>query len=44
MILTQYPVLNDIEISHSDVFDILTSLDGSKASGIDNISAKIFRI
>jgi len=35
--------LHDIEISHSDVFDILTSLDESKASGIDNISLKIFK-
>jgi len=47
MILTQYPVLHgtlhDIEVSHSDVFDILTSLDVSKTSGIDNISPKIFK-
>ena len=35
--------LHDIVISHTDVFDILTSLDTSKASGIDNISPKIFK-
>ena len=35
--------LNDIVISQTDVYDILTSLDVSKASGIDNISPKIFK-
>ena len=33
----------DIVMSQSDVFDILTSLDAGKASGIDNISPKIFK-
>ena len=33
----------DVAISQTDVFDILTSLDVSKASGIDNISPAIFK-
>ena len=35
--------LHDIVMSQSDVFDIFTSLDANKASGIDNISPKIFK-
>ena len=35
--------LHNIVMSQSDVFDILTSLDASKASGIDNVSPKIFK-
>ena len=36
-------MLLHIEISQPDVFDILTSLDASKACGIDNFNPKIFK-
>ena len=36
-------ILNDIVISESDVYDMLVSLDVNKASGIDNISPKLFK-
>jgi len=35
--------LRDIHFSDSDVLDLLTNLDVSKASGIDNFSPKIFK-
>jgi len=37
------PTLHDIHFSDSDVLDLLTNLDVSKASGIDNFSPKIFK-
>jgi len=37
------PTLRDIHFSDSDVLDLLTNLDVSKASGIDNFSPKMFK-
>jgi len=37
------PILHEIHFSNSDVLVLLTSLDISKACGIDNYSPKIFK-
>jgi len=37
------PTLDEIHFSNSDVLDLLTTLDDSKACGIDNYSPKIFK-
>ena len=34
---------NDIQFTNCDVFELLTSLDVSKACGIDNLSPKVFK-
>ena len=40
---TSTGTLNDIEINKSEVLIILSSLDGNKAPGIDNISLRVYR-
>ena len=40
---TSTGTLHDIEITESEVLTTLTSLDGNKAPGIDNISPRVYR-
>ena len=40
---TSTSTLNDIEINESEMLTILSSLDGNKAPGIDNISPRVYR-
>ena len=40
---TSTSTLNDIEINESEVLTILSSLDGNKAPGIDDISPRVYR-
>ena len=40
--ITNNQSINDIYISNSDIFELLTSLDVRKAYGIDNLSPTIF--
>ena len=41
--ITNNQSINDIYISNSDIFELLTSLDVRKAYGIDNLSPTIFK-
>ena len=40
---TSTGTLHDIEINESEVLTILSSLDGNKAPGIDNICPRVYR-
>jgi len=42
-LIDHIPAIQDIHFSDSDVLYLLTSLDTSKACGIDNLSPKIFK-